>query len=792
MLNDLSSERKECPLTTNKGHPLSLLFDFFIRLFTLLKDTLFNILTLIFGNQKNPPIMENPHSKTMPFKIDFEGSVDKKLPLKVFVFDHHDNLLESHLLDGTDFHLKTDDHTLQHAQIFIAPIADGIALNPQPLPPQLKAIGAYRPVLTFDAKRTIQRDLLPIPEYIWRDWYFCICRVRGQVVKPFYIPNFFGGSFTFKMPVCHARVHICRLENFIFTLKDSDIFKLRDDLLTLKQPIPKPGPVVTPRFFDFHTMETMSISSSSNSNLVQTEATTFSSAFSTTFQNQLQTNSVSALRQILADNFQEIQYYPRFCWLHRCVELTVVETDDSGYFDTRIWESCYNPNHNYYMWVEYLIDGVWQSVYSPDYCSGAFWNYACGSQVTLTVTDPRVPFGCRPTQTGSFFEVVSIGAGAIVSNIHQKGAGGILTDDTGLIDMGFGDGSTLNNKNMSPFGGSLSIKVNTGSGFPSTNATHYRCIYKKSTDADVPASWTSVNNGSYFRYYTEEVNVTPTNVQAFTRGYDLHEKGTDFYKLTHENVQDDLGVPVAPIVSRVWASDVYDAATLYTTALISTPTGNMPFEDGYYDVRIEIYKKNTATNTYSLTTVAKDVFKVPNPSNYAASMDAPDSLLTTTTQSGVTSPVFQMTIRVDNGKCAAAIDNASVFVDKQTRTSDTACGMLNYGNLANVPLTVGFHAQHPNNFAYFSFGVTKGNAGGVLTTSGHLTDTPTGFTNTDNDGAPHNHHLVSVGLSAADFLGNCNGAAFAENIYVTALATDGSNRLSGYDAANTAAFAMIP
>ena len=725
--------------------------------------------------------MKNSKAAPMPFKIDFEGTPDKKLPLKVFVFDSYDRLIESKDIDGNSFHLQTDDKTLRHAQVFIAPVTDAIALNPQPLPPQLEQIGAYRPVFQLDKSRLIDRALLPIPEIYWKNWYFCSCRVRGQVVKPFYIPFPFGSGFTLNMPVCHARVHICRLESLILKLPDVDIFKLRDDLLKLKpqfeipRPIPRPEPIP-----DFHThlmtMPEMEVASSK---------TDFSPPLSITLQNQLQTTSVGALRQILAKNWAELVYFPHFCWLYNCVEVAVTETDSNGRFDTRVWESCFNPNHNYYMWVEYLINGVWEKVYHPSYCAGAFWNYACGTDVTITVTDPRVPFGCRPTQTGSFFEVVSIGSGAIVSKISQRVVNNVVNltkdlpgDDTGLIDTAVIDSAYTG---RSPFGKSLTIRINSGLGFPSTEATHYRCIYKKSTDSDAPVNWKSVNAGSYFRYYNEEVELTPGNFQAFTKGYELKDThGADFYKLTHEDVEDDLGVAVAPVINRVWGSDVYEIATLDTTNLANT----------HYDIRIEIYKKDAANN-FTLTTVAKNVFKVPNPSNPTATMDAPDAFLTRVTQGAITSHAFEMTIRVDNNKCDASIDNAIVSVGGVIHTSDTACGMVNYGVDKNVPLTVGFHAVHANNFANFSFNVTKGNSGSILSTSGHITDSPVlNFNN--NDSPSHDHHFVSTGLIAATFLGKCNGAAFAENLNVTALATNGSVRLQEYDDYSTAAFAMIP
>ena len=724
--------------------------------------------------------MSNMESnKGYTIKVDFEEKPQTELPLVAHIFDKAGNLLETRPIKGNQF---TSPESLQRKQVFIAPAEltryESVSVE------NLEKLGAYQPSLKgFDAKKKIF-ELPKIPSSLVLIWPWCLCRVRGKVSKLFPFPFF---PITF--PVCHARVHICNLEPLFFRLPDSVIWDIRDRLIDFElkpfpipepipepfpfPPIPRPEPINPVARMAMPVMRSMAMMNKSQTVTIQPEMI-----------KELRSAASANQARLVLDSYVTAGHVLPFCITHllyRCVELDVVETDSNGIFDTTLFLRC-SQKKNLYFWVEYLIDGVWQAVYKPSYCGNTYWNYICNTFVNIRVTDSRVPIGCRPTQTSSFFEVVSIGAGAVVSNISQKVVNNPVTltkdaptDATGLIDMGYGG--------QSPFGKALSIWANSGLGFPSADATHYRCLYKKSSDADVAASWKSVNSGSYFRYYKEEVQITPTNTQAFTKGFELKDSiGADFYKLTHEDVENDLGAPVAPVINREWATDTYPIATLDTSTL----------ENTHYDIRIEIYKKNTATNTFTLTTVAKNVFKVPNPSNPAATMDAPDTFLTKVTQGTITSHAFEMTIRVDNNGCNASIDNASVLVGTEIRTSDTACGMVNYGLDKNVGLTVGFNAQHPNNFARFSFDVTKGNSGSILSTSGHITDTPVAPNFTNTDSPTHNHHFVSSGLTVAAFLGDCNAAAFAENLYVAALATNGSNRLNEYDDSSTAAFAMIP
>lgn len=737
--------------------------------------------------------MENSKSANASFKIDFEGMPDKKLPLKVFVFDRNDKLIESQNIDGNSFNLKTDEKTLRQAQVYIAPNIDAVALNPQPLPPRLREIGAYRPVFELDENQLIQRSLLPIPEAVWQNWHFCSCRIRGQVVKPFHIPTPFGG-FTINVPVCHARVHICRLVPRIYLLKDFEIFKLRDDILRVIEPvvIPRPRPGDPPPFLKNVRSPRMDMMMDEMSNEASFQ-TMSNLTISTTFQNQLQTGSAGSLRQILIDNIREIQYHPHFCWLFNCVEVAVTETDSQGRFDRRVWENCFNPNHNYYIWVEYLINGVWESVYQPNYCFGAFWNYACGTDITITVNDPRIPLGCRPTVTGSFLEIVSVGTSGIVSLIQQPTAAPDattlvrpLSGNNGLINLALGDGVDYR-----PFGAHLAIYANFGDAFPSNDATHYRISYKKHTDnGTVESNWHPLSTSSLSRWYREEITtgtITTSVVKEFPL---LDNDGVGYYKIPHEDAKNQ------PELNNkcVWSNDVFAIGILNT----------LPLENNFYDIRVEMYKKNSPTD-YRLASVAKTVYQMPvlNASNVEiTSKPCDDNYLTTVTKGGVTTPAFMMTIRIDNNLCAANIENVTI---SGIPASDE-CGFLDYTNAGNAA-QLQFKASHPYDFATYNFRVVRGNNNDMagLSTHGKIDHVPlNGFVNSDTTTiealpllSPTHKRTFTKATTVADLLNGlspaCLGnAAFAQRLNVWATATDGNQRLSIYDAPEQlAAFAIV-
>jgi hypothetical protein len=129
----------------------------------------------------------------------------------------------------------------------------------------------------------------------------------------------------------------------------------------------------------------------------------------------LTSSSITVVKQALLDNIAIIR--PWICWwpwiwpyFCRCDEITTVITDHQGRFETNIWYPCFGDHPDLHFWVEYCIGGVWTTVYNPPACCDTYWNYVCGSEVTVRVTDPRVPWcGDDPPLPGKQVAVLSIG-----------------------------------------------------------------------------------------------------------------------------------------------------------------------------------------------------------------------------------------------------------------------------------------------------------------------------------------------------------------------------------------------
>ena len=180
--------------------------------------------------------------------------------------------------------------------------------------------------------------------------------------------------------------------------------------------------------------------------------------------------------------------------------------------------------------------------------------------------------------------------------------------------------------------------------------------------------------------------------------------------------------------------------------------------------------------------VPKQVFQVSDYNNSGNSVDAPDHYLKI--DMGDPSKAFNLKVkvRIDNARCHADIQDANITVNGVTEYSGR-CGFLHYTDV-NQRVHVSFIATQPRNFATFSFSVVKGNG----------TESP-GINQSGYVISSVGLYTLSGGIFADDvlvsqLLGTCPQAAFAENLYVSSLATDGTRRLYEYDASDTNAFAL--
>jgi hypothetical protein len=147
---------------------------------------------------------------------------------------------------------------------------------------------------------------------------------------------------------------------------------------------------------------------------------------------------------------------------------------------------------------------------------------------------------------------------------------------------------------------------------------------------------------------------------------------------------------------------------------------------------------------------------------------------------------FRMVVHVDNNPCEAVIHPVKIG-------SHTAnpCGFLNFNNTGEL-VTVSFKARHENDFATFDFDINRGSVGLVEGASGKVGTAVDGYS--EANGEYSKDVLVSHLLRALNPGDEpCARAAFAETLYVRAMATNGWTRLSYLDkSAMPLAFALAP
>jgi hypothetical protein len=114
------------------------------------------------------------------------------------------------------------------------------------------------------------------------------------------------------------------------------------------------------------------------------------------------------------------------------------------------------------------------------------------------------------------------------------------------------------------------------------------------------------------------------------------------------------------------------------------------------------------------------------------------------------------------------------------------CGMITFTPGSSAEMA--FLAYHPHNFATFSFSTIKGSSGAVAAATIGQTAvnaaSANGFVRNAITG------VFSKSVPVATLLGACPQAAFAENLYVEATATDGYSQLWYLNRGDTKAFAL--
>lgn len=799
-------------------------------------------------------------------EVSYEERPDFKGEVTAFVFDNRGNLLAQAPVKVGKATLPLSDKDLRRVRLFLAPTLPDERPPVEPTLQSMQRLRAYEPAISFDPDGGL--DVLRVPGDLLDHWIWCLCRVRGRVVRPVQTDG-----TTEDRAVCNARVHICEVDKIprlIVQLPDDRIFRLRDDLLRLierwppiriPRPLPDPPPFVLPiplpdpalrklpsfavdpavrdfspqalakmqsfpQFEDTGATAGASFTPSSTRKgfnpqpeppgprgagalgpqpeppdvaaaagqpalralRASVEAAGFR-AISADVRIALESSSATAVRDALLANpglvLQALCLWP-WWWWYTCDEIAVVETDHFGRFDTWIAYRCAGDKPDLYFWVEYLIDGAWQTVYRPPIPCYTHWDYVCGTEVTIRVHDPRVP-ACDgvPDLPGCQVAIMSIGNQVSVSEIQGAGA---APADEGLTNDG------------RPFGGRLEPHVwFSRSALFAKGITHYRWSYRRLTQPDgvtpMVGGW-NVMDRRVGRHYSVIDPVTSDLSFPFEQlGPDPAAPAANLFRIQPLD-------PPAPGID--W--EVRDAREDTASAFFMTHTlegGNAGLAAGKYEVKLELFKVTGGVATvvdWDAEGVLMKVSDQPAPIGQNT-----DTTVTATSyyriKSGGNTVAFRMVLRVDNNKCFAQIHT----ILGSGLSTDPNCGYIEYQ--PNALATISFQAMHPNDFGRLNFDIRRGLSVDVPDASVHGPLKPTSL---DTDAGPP--YTAPAGPFTRNAIGvytttvpvdtlltsntpsgttPCARAAFAETLYVHATATDGWGDLDYLDSGlRSAAFAL--
>ncbi len=760
----------------------------------------------------------NKKISNLSLQVSFEQPPKQEIALVGFLFycngillqqqPVRNNLLEFALADYAKDSRQNLNLDPKQLRVFIAPASDKNIQNVASIK-ELESYKPYEPILNTNADGNI--SILPIPSIISQFWPFCTCRVTGKVSKWFQV-----GQAWEDRAICNARVHICEIDTiwyWIYRIPDYIIAKIPQIILNPQEvikfpiPIPDPAPFITNEI-QLASGQTKNIFKTTSAIEKQMEVAAKLPELSAEIRQNLSSGNLNLVRETIVKNYAI--FHPWFCywpWLwpyfYRCEEVAVVYTDASGRFDTNVSYWCFGDHPDIYIWIEYMINGVWTTVYNPPIPCNTFWDYACGTTININISDPRVPGDCccNCPLTGELVWIRSVGSTS-VAHINQQHVllpppaqfvnydriG--LTDAAAIYDPWFLP--TVAGDYKRPFGGSPSLYMGFGEDLPNAGIYYYRWSYKQVSNAQLfPVADTykallpagGVVNKGYEYTYVDSHGDTQFGSNSVKLGPFTVGANDNLYIIPP--VQPYMPPFSVPETNPLWNEQTYNMNTVSfdsTQLMRGSTTGG----DGLYEFRLELFDQ--AGNL--LNNIPKATFKTPEYNDAGFSENAPDVLLENPT--ATTADAYNMLMRIDNSQCNA--DIFTINVNGVPASSD-CCGFVSYkpGGV-EADIEISFLATQPNNFAVFDFGVVRGTCvdavmSALADANGMVIDSASGY-------------LLSGGIYAKHFtpaqlLGTCynngNGkAAFAETLSVAAMATDGTYRQTGKDAGDVAAFALEP
>ena len=738
--------------------------------------------------------------KKTTIKVSLEQRPDFKGNVAAFVFDVAGNLLERAVVKAGRVTLPLSEDELGRNRFFLVPVAENFD-DMKSTVKMMERLGAYEPVLRVGGQLI---DVIKVPGVIIDVWPICFCWVRGRVVKS-----------DSGRPVCGARVHICEVDKvwrWILELPELEVFRLRDDLLKIfekpplrfpPKPEPDPPPFTAARK-GLIGLGDVAFNPQPEPPRLRPVRQGFTEAGEVGFNPQpeppgdllmraasvklpsdaqaaLVSSSAHIVRQALIDNVRLIIPYlclwPRW-WTFRCDEIAVVETDAFGRFQAIIPYLCDGDKPDLYFWVEYEIGGILETVYRPPIACHTDWNYECGKEVTIRISDDRVP-ACddEPDLAGCVVQILSIGRKVSMSEIHGSGAAvadeGLTTDDR-------------------PFGGKLEPRIwlSRTALRDAKNIHFYRWSYRRLTQGDgtplsTPGPWTELTR-TVVRHFAKPGPSGVTHV-PYPLGPQPVGAQTNLFEIK------PAPVPAGGIEWTVVDEREDLASAHFETAKLGSGTSACEkAEDaaGKYELKLELFKNSGVLVDWTAEGIDLQTTDVPAPfgTGTVTASTAPE--YNRIKNSSGHTVAFRMVLRVDNNCCEAKVEPVT-----GTGVTITPCGFIEFASGASVKLH--FKAGHPNNFANFNFSVKRGVSAPVARASAAGRVGSASVPTNDVTPPARAYTLTAPSDYQEDFpveelLGDCERAAFSEALHVVARATNGYGLLWHLNAFDHEGFALTP
>lgn len=696
-------------------------------------------------------------------------------PLVAYHFDAAGNLVQRAAIEGTRLTLATTPEAASHGRLLIVPRdaeMEGVELSPA----VLERLGAHEALLRPGTDTLI--DLVRIPGSIIDLWPLCFCTVKGRVLRS-----------SDGRPICNARVHVCEVDRipiWIQALPELELVRLRDDLITelRKPPIPPfdphravppaPQPGADPAT-DLRPLFRSRVPQVPTEGGTMVEPRHDEAARPLDLDRRLLSPSAAVLRDALVENWTLLLPYlclwPWWWAWFRCDELAVLTTDPNGRFQTTIPYLCRGDKPDLYFWVEYDLGNGLETVYKPPIACWTHWDYACGSVVTINVSDQRVP-GCNdePDLPGRQVWVLSIGRTVSIGEIHTT------EPQEGMVPEPWDLASTEDHA----FGGKLEPRVwFSRDSLIGSGITHYLWSARPAGTVN----WTPLSR-QVIRHHTDIASGTlPIGVMGPESG------GSNAGRFRIRPTE----VPSAnPNDEWVVADEREDLATAHfetsappaSGAGCGTPDPNA----GKYELKLELFD-----STGNLVDMDAQGIALRFATTGAPFGSAPVSTTIADEyhriRSNGNTVAFRMVLHVDNSRSAAdiaPISGSGVLVD-------AACGIVSMTG-PNPTVDVSFSAGRPGGLARFRFSTQLGLSTPIpeASTGGRVTDPGTtadsGLPDVFSASAPCG--FSRTGIPAGPMLRGCPQGAYAETLYVWALTQDGYDRLGGLDASDVAAFML--